>query len=80
MGAECEAMLATVSEEKARLSTEATRLQGQESRLRAESAHLEQERQAVERERTTLLEKMNLTQTSGQEANKLNQVREDYEN
>ena len=54
---------------------EATRLQQEESRLRSESAHVEQLRLAVERERATLLDKMNLAESSGQEANRLNQVR-----
>ena len=75
MEAECEAMLARVSEEKARLSTEAAQLEQKESRLRAESARVEQERLAVERDRTDLLDKMNLAESSGQEANRLNQVR-----
>ena len=64
-----------MSEERARLSMEATGLQQEESRLRSESAHVEQLRLAVERERATLLDKMNLAESSGQEANRLNQVR-----
>ncbi|CAI8047355.1 hypothetical protein GBAR_LOCUS26168 [Geodia barretti] len=69
MEAEC----AVMSEERARLSMEATGLQQEESRLRSESAHVEQLRLAVERERATLLDKMNLAESSGQEANRLNQ-------
>lgn len=75
MEAECEAMLARVSEEKARLSTEAAQLEQKDSRLRAESARVEQERLAVERDRADLLDKMNLAESSGHEANRLNQVR-----
>ena len=75
MEGEFAALLATVTEERARLTTETAHLNQEQSRLRAESVRVEQERQRLERDRASLVEKLHRAESSGQEATRLNQVR-----
>lgn len=75
---ELEVQLAKVIEEKGLLSRGKAQLQQTEVRLRCESVQLEHEKQVVEKERANLLERMDLAESSGQEANTLNLVMEQW--